>query len=1416
MKPLSLIIPVFIRAIAVIFLSCSSLDAALHITEFMANNKESIDDEDGDASDWIEIFNSGPESVSLDGYYLTDDSGALTKWKLPAIEISSSGFLLIFASEKDRRDPAAELHTNFKLSGEGEYLALVGLDGNTIVAEFGSGDDPLPAQFEDISYGLMQGGGLTPAVLIRSEQEVKVLIPSNNSLGNDWTSVEFSDEDWQSARMGIGYDENSTYSNEFGTDGNLGNDLNGVNNSVYIRAIFEVNDPASITELILKMKYDDGFVAYLNDTLIADANAPGGLTWNSEATSDHSDNEAVVFQDFNVTSFAHLLNEGKNVLAIHGLNGGITSSDMLISAELQGKKITDPSLGGPGYLAIPSPRGYNGDTFEGFVGDTQFSVDRGFFDESFDLEITSSTEGANIRYTLDGSDPSPSQGRIFAGPIRVTGTTVVRAIAYLTGSRPTNIDTQTYLFPEDVVDQSRMRTSVTESQTLGPQMIDSLKSVPSISIVTDDPSPFTNESSGNIRSESPASVEMIFPDGTTGFQEDGGLKHFGGYYTNFRKKSFRIGFRSKYGATKLNYPMFDGFNYKYYPPTDQFDVMDLRSGSHDMQSRGAYMSNRFTDDSMLEMGNLAPHGRFVHVYLNGNYWGQYHLRERWNADMASSYFGGPKSDYDAVNLNDGFRNDEKVYDGTGVLWNETKQLASGSNAWAFNENHVDFANLIDFILLWVSGNSESEVRLLGSKVQGQPFRFQMKDADGFLRSPGHSVDTSGPLSLMSSSLINRNPDYAMLVADRIHMHFFNDGVLTPERNIARLQKRVDEARLGFISESARWGNRFREYENWLDYQQNLINNHFPNLTNTMIGRFRSAGMYPEIIAPVFSQHGGSVSSDTALTMATDSDTIYYTIDGNDPRLSGGAVNPEAQIASFGGGGPAPVTYISSGYRWRYLDNGSNQGSAWRTENFDDSEWPSGPSELGYGSDDEGSGTTLSFGPNSSSKYPTTYFRTSVDIPDPSLFFNFLLRVKYDDGIAVYINGKEAIRQNLASGASFTTFASSTVSDESGWKEFTLPTTSLSAGTNVIAAEIHQGSGSSSDIRFDMFLRGETTQGGGDNVSDPLFLTSPVLLRARSYDSGSKEWSALNEAFFSIDSVPAGSDNLIISEINYHPFNPTRSEEIEVSTDRDDFEFIEFFNTGASAVDLTGIRFESGVNFTFPDNTILAAGKYLLLVRDREAFETRYGVSAVQIYEYTGRLSNDGEKLRVIDDTSDPIIDFTYNDQIPWPKVADGDGSSLILSGEALNDPSSWVASRNQGGSPGEAEAETVTYAEWALQNAVQGGPEDDDDGDTVSNYLEYYFGSRPDLATDAPFADARIQRIGGSNYLTLSFPRNLLTGGSFEVQLSSDLRIWTTDPAMFETISNFDNGDGTAEVAVRYLRPVDDGSKKMFLRLFVN
>ena len=170
------------------FLGTSPAIARLYITEFMSDNRTTIEDEDGDASDWIEIFNSGTDPVNLGGYFLTDTEDALTMWSFPAVEIAENGFLLVFASGKDRRDPESELHTNFKLSSEGEYLALVHPDSSSILAEFGTAQNPVPEQFEDSSYGLMQGGGLTPTTFISPTQQVRVLIPADDSLCLLYTS----------------------------------------------------------------------------------------------------------------------------------------------------------------------------------------------------------------------------------------------------------------------------------------------------------------------------------------------------------------------------------------------------------------------------------------------------------------------------------------------------------------------------------------------------------------------------------------------------------------------------------------------------------------------------------------------------------------------------------------------------------------------------------------------------------------------------------------------------------------------------------------------------------------------------------------------------------------------------------------------------------------------------------------------------------------------------------------------------------------------------------------------------------------------------------------------------------------------------------------------------------------------------
>jgi len=117
--------------IATIYLIGPANAAQLVINEFMARNDSEqplrngdLLDEDGDPSDWIEIYNPTDESINLDGWFLTDDADDMRKWEFPAVEIARGGFLVVFASGKKRRDADGELHTNFQLRASGEFLAL--------------------------------------------------------------------------------------------------------------------------------------------------------------------------------------------------------------------------------------------------------------------------------------------------------------------------------------------------------------------------------------------------------------------------------------------------------------------------------------------------------------------------------------------------------------------------------------------------------------------------------------------------------------------------------------------------------------------------------------------------------------------------------------------------------------------------------------------------------------------------------------------------------------------------------------------------------------------------------------------------------------------------------------------------------------------------------------------------------------------------------------------------------------------------------------------------------------------------------------------------------------------------------------------------------------------------------------------
>ncbi|WP_160715100.1 metallophosphoesterase [Chitinophaga solisilvae] len=170
---------------------------------------------------------------------------------------------------------------------------------------------------------------------------------------------------------------------------------------------------------------------------------------------------------------------------------------------------------------------------------------------------------------------------------------------------------------------------------------------------------------------------------------------------------------------------------------------------------------------------------------------------------------------------------------------------------------------------------------------------------------------------------------------------------------------------------------------------------------------------------------------------------------------------------------AQTTLLPFGATWKYLDNGSNQGTSWRAASFNDGSWASGPGQLGYGDGDES--TVVSYGSSSSSKYVTTYFRKTFNITGIANYTGFSLEYLRDDGIVVYINGTEVKRDNLSSGTiSYTTLATDAADDGTAIQTTSIGTGVLTEGSNTIAVEIHQSSKSSSDISFDLQLKGITS------------------------------------------------------------------------------------------------------------------------------------------------------------------------------------------------------------------------------------------------------------------------------------------------------------------------------------------------------
>ncbi|HIL68666.1 MAG TPA: hypothetical protein EYG38_02295, partial [Verrucomicrobia bacterium] len=470
-----------------------------------------------------------------------------------------------------------------------------------------------------------------------------------------------------------------------------------------------------------------------------------------------------------------------------------------------------------------------------------------------------------VRFTTDGSAPGPVNGRDYRVPINITGTRIIRAATFKAGALPSSVVTHSYILGQSIA----------------------RRSLPVLSVVIDDDNLWgrtgimeispRNTSKRGIAWERPASVEFMFPEKDGGFALNCGLRIQGGNYVRdrynpngslpFSKYSFRLYFRSDYGASKLVYPFFE-------IPIEEYDRIVLRAGMNDH-------SNPFISDELVrrlcaDTGQVASHGNLVNFFLNGEYQGYYNPTERIDSAFLQSWHGGGEEWDVMAQFNE-------VREGSRTSWDSLLRTIDRSN-FRVGSNYekvseiLDIQNFIDYLLVNVfvaTGDwPHNNWRAARERAEGAKWRFYVWDAEwsfGFRNGVNHNTFTN---ELASNTEIGRmyrrlrgSEEFRLKFADRIQKHFFNGGALSREHVTARYLELKNELR-GMLSRPSR-----NVQSTWVPSRQTRIWPHF-----------EAEGLLAEVATPTFSIPSGRLPQSVDLDLKTEQGIIYYTMDGTDPRV----------------------------------------------------------------------------------------------------------------------------------------------------------------------------------------------------------------------------------------------------------------------------------------------------------------------------------------------------------------------------------------------------------------------------------------------------------------------------------------------------------------------------------------------------
>jgi len=408
-------------------------------------------------------------------------------------------------------------------------------------------------------------------------------------------------------------------------------------------------------------------------------------------------------------------------------------------------------------------------------------------------------------------------------------------------------------------------------------------------------------------------------------------------------------------------------------------------------------------------------------------------------------------------------------------------------------------------------------------------------------------------------------------------------------------------------------------------------------------------------------------------MESPSGMIYYTLNGSEPRRTETTSQPSTSTHLVTESAAKKVLVPTGSISDDWKDNIV----------FDDSAWISGVGGIGY---ERGSGyealIDIDVAAQMYNGNTSCYIRIPFTVREKPDSFDFLtLNMRYDDGFIAYINGTEVQRVLFTGTPAWNSRADGNHEAQSiEFFDISSHLSDLHQGHNILAIHGLNVSASSSDFIISAGLTtGQSSSPIESGVSpaaieytEPITLTKSAHIKSRVLGGGA--WSALNETTFALGPV---AENLRITEIMYHP------QDTGDSNDPNE-EFIGLKNIGTETLNLNLVKFTNGIEFTFPDID-LTAGRYVVVVKDQQVFTARYGTDINVAGQYSGRLANDGERIRLADAVGQTILDFEYSDN--WYRITDGKGYSLTIIDAVNTDPNSWNqkhswrASAYRGGSP---------------------------------------------------------------------------------------------------------------------------------------